>query len=378
MNKKLIAVAVAGALVAPAAMADVEVYGKAHVSFGQLDNDAAVSGSSLTMEPNNSHVGFRGSEDLGGGLKAEYQAEVAMDWDGGDGPAGTGSGWGSGRDTWVGLAGDWGKFRMGRANTPYKVSTNGMDPFADTVADYNGVMGISANGVAHDIRASNALMYMTNDINGFTAAAAYAVSDGGDLGTNPEEDHNMLSLMAAYQTGPFTVTAAYQTAMEYGGTPVGANTAEDNEAMKIGGTWMFNNNMTGISAVWENVNAGTYDSDANPLDNEDNDRDSYYLSATHMVNQTKLAIGYGAADDIGDTTDSGAQLIQVGAFHNLSKATQAYVLYGDVSYDKNTLDSTGAGGLVGYGLKSGGFTPDAADKSAMGVFVGVIHNFSSK
>src|SRR6478752_9319157 len=82
MNKKLMAVAVAGALVAPAAalaQSTVTVYGKATVEFGYADQGAGRPNTDIFQTPGGSAVGFKGEEKLGGGLSAWFQCESSAD-----------------------------------------------------------------------------------------------------------------------------------------------------------------------------------------------------------------------------------------------------------------------------------------------------------
>lgn len=372
LTKNLLAIAVAGAMVAPAAMADVEVYGKAHVSAGMLDNDAT-NGDSLYMLPNNSNVGVRGTEDLGNGLKALYQMEMLIDWSGNNGSATSASNTHSLRDTYVGLGGGWGTFLAGRVNSPYKMATNNLDPFADTVGDFNAIMGMSPSGTQHDNRLSNSLTYKSNNINGFELGASYALNDGADLGAT--RDRAVYVLAASYKTGPVYVAGAYQNATEYGAL-VGTQ-YEDDEAMKIGGSWSFAQDAGTVAAVWETIDGG----------GSNNDRDAYYVSGTWKMGATKLGLGVGMADDIGSASNTDAMHVTGGVYHSLSKATQVYALYTQLDAGSALAadadgDGTVEAGEYGGDYSLGGFVPrneaTGSDFSAMGFFLGVIHNFSSK
>ena len=82
MMKKILAVAIASAFAAPAfaATANVDVYGSINVSIENVDNGVADWNRMVTN--NNSFLGFKGSEDLGGGLKAVWQLETNIQPDG--------------------------------------------------------------------------------------------------------------------------------------------------------------------------------------------------------------------------------------------------------------------------------------------------------
>jgi len=132
MNKKLLAVAVAAALVAPlAAFADsgnVTISGDMKVSVDSLDNGNT---RKLNASSNSSHIAFAGNEDLGNGLKAVWQvdSEVAM------GATGNGSNALSSRNSFLGLAGGFGTFVVGKHDTPVKLLGRKVDLFGDQIGD---------------------------------------------------------------------------------------------------------------------------------------------------------------------------------------------------------------------------------------------------
>src|SRR5690606_38078804 len=103
---------------------NVQIYGLMQLSVDRVDNGDETGTS---MAPNSSRIGFRGSEDLGNGLKAIFQLESSVNPDERTG------GW-TGRDSWVGLASNsLGTVRVGSMFTAYKSSTDYADPFGDTI-----------------------------------------------------------------------------------------------------------------------------------------------------------------------------------------------------------------------------------------------------
>ena len=121
MNKKLVAVAVAGVLAAPLAAqaqtANVTLYGRLNIDYELLTGKQA-DGSNPNvsrLSSNSSRLGVRGTESLGGGLNAIFQIESNVSGDTGNS---SGSGLAS-RETFVGLQGAWGTFKMGKFLMPY-------------------------------------------------------------------------------------------------------------------------------------------------------------------------------------------------------------------------------------------------------------------
>jgi predicted porin len=276
LSKKLTSLAVAAAMAAPvAALADATIYGKLNNSIDYVDVDAnsqfygpgatpssGVPAASAVLTPDavqvlsvdangnptatgavpntgahgfkgwdlnanqrSNRVGIKGSEDLGGGLKAIYQVEFGVrltDADGRivDGDPGTVSM----RNSFVGLAGGYGTFLVGRHDTPFKISTGKLDLFSDTLADYNHTVGFQ------DLRADNAVAYISPSFSGFQFAGAIIPSggatalgyggslaltaaDGTPLGDNGEAPDNIAeaySLAGIYKNGPFYAGIGYE------------------------------------------------------------------------------------------------------------------------------------------------------------------------
>ena len=261
MKKSLIALAVAGTFTAPtafAATANVDVYGLLNVTVDNVDN--GVNKKSRITTGNNSALGFKGSEDLGGGLKAIWQVEVNVSMDGDSGStanvtptaitgtttiAGGGTTYTTGsanntvrvpspagglngiRNTFLGLSGGFGTVLMGVHDTPYKLSTGRLDNFSGTLGDYNSIMGAysfcftsDCNTAAEeqgnassqfDLRAGNVIAYVSPNLQGFQGRLGYVMSGDDDFGsTRPLKKSNAWSMDVSYTQGPLFLTAAYE------------------------------------------------------------------------------------------------------------------------------------------------------------------------
>ncbi len=166
MNKKLIALAVAGACVAPAAMAQsanpVTLYGRVFETIVSVQADASATAAELPrrtrVDDQASLLGVRGTEALGGGLEAFFQLETAFKPDQND----TGF---AQRNSGVGLQGAWGSVVVGRWDTPYKVATYPVDAFGDlTMA---GISGLGHDQGNFDRRDQNMIQYWSPNFAGF-------------------------------------------------------------------------------------------------------------------------------------------------------------------------------------------------------------------
>src|SRR5262245_20379361 len=200
MNKKLLAVAVAGVLAAPLAQAqtaNVTLYGRLNLSTQVIINakqDASGGGIKENMyqvNSNSSRLGVRGTESLGGGLNAIFQAEERFDASNAGAVSLAG-------DSFVGLQGAWGTAKIGYYLTPYD-DVGGV--FGSVPTLITGILGTQAlwsntGYVANDIgsgafddRAANSLRYDSPVVGGFTFSAQIAGRDTGgtDGGTQDQQ-----------------------------------------------------------------------------------------------------------------------------------------------------------------------------------------------
>jgi len=361
MNKKLIAMGIAAALAAPlAAQAGVEVYGKARVSVDMWNDGGTYSGtastttekSGMSVSSNASRLGFKGDEDLGGGLSALWTIEEGVNFD-------TNTSFGADqRPTYVGLAGGFGTVVAGRLDAPYKSSTNSWDPFQDTKADYNNIMGGG--------RVSNALAYMSNDMNGLSFDLAYVMPSTDSTQTKLSKKQTAYDLGVNYSQGPLAVILGYEVGNKLGGTPstAPASADPDNATMwKLGAKYMIMD-ATSLALIYENVDVG----------GDTKDRNNIYFAATHKMGDTTLKLAYTNSDKCGGTTatcnKTAASQVSLGVTQALSKNTEVYALYSQISNDDNR--SAGFTGGPAAGTKTSG----SGDPSVLSF--GINHNFSSK
>lgn len=339
MQKKLLTIAVAAALAAPVAvMADVTVYGQAHFSYDVVDGyTSAVSGEKVTEDATGvsrqTRIGFKGAEDLGGGLKAVWQIEGQVD----------GGSFGS-RNTFAGLAGSFGTILAGRHDTPYKLSTGKLDPFGDRIGDYNVVIGNFNGIVTSDERAPQTIAYVSPNFSGFSGAIAYVSHYFTDQAAtvttaaiDGDERDQAVSAMLMYDNAGFFASAAYEYGegnrlagvLAPGLLPASVIGYDEPSltSMKFGLGYTFAGFTLG--AIYENI-------EADPGKGADDfDRDAYYVSAKYAFGNSAIAGFWGMADDLSNTKDSGAQMYGVGYDYNLSKRTSLYAMYAGVNNERN-------------------------------------------
>jgi len=235
MNKKLIALAVAGACVAPAAMAQtanpVTLYGRVYAT---LESVEAKGGATPVVRRNRvsdqaSMFGIRGTEDLGGGLKAFFQLETSFRPDSNDSTF-------AGRNSGVGLQGGWGSVLLGRWDTPFKVTTIAVDPYGDlTLGGITAALsGSGVGGVQgqFDRREQNNVQYWSPTWAGIAVRLSYAANEARTATTNPRSNGASIT----WTGGPVYVGYAYH---QFKDIAFGSVTPPKQDANAVFGSFSF-------------------------------------------------------------------------------------------------------------------------------------------
>ncbi len=204
MNKKLLAVAIAGAIAAPmAALADegsVSISGNLTASIQSVDREGA--GSALDVSPGGSDMSIAGWESLGNGLKAVFLLKSWVNVTGNPG-GGSGSGllFGNNKDAYLGLSGTFGTVALGAHGQPYKTATGGLELFGDTIGDARGSV-TNGQGAFHS-GIGDALIWFLPNMSGFSGHLQWGAENGVDGGANP------WGAQVNYSNGPLYATYAH-------------------------------------------------------------------------------------------------------------------------------------------------------------------------
>lgn len=233
MQKKLIALAIAGLAAVPAfAQTNVTIYGVADLTEEYVDGKGA-NNSRLDIEgrsrlsSNSSLLGFRGTEDLGNGLKAIFQFETGITADTGMGSSGNSVSL-SARDTFVGLSSAWGTIVGGNLTSPVRNmgSKISMSPGATGIgfdaATYGTVLGVKTGT---DDRAPNTVAYVTPAfMGGLTFTGAYVNGENKRNSDTITSSNTLVNgvginayqwqLGAQYEAGPAYFGLAYHDAKD--------------------------------------------------------------------------------------------------------------------------------------------------------------------
>jgi predicted porin len=223
MKETLVAIVLASAvaLSAPALgqIANVRLYGTLNLDFelisGRQPDDSNPTVNRLSS--NSSRLGVRGNEYLGRGQVAIFQIESSIQGD-------TNSGNLGGRETFVGLQGDWGTVKLGRFLTPYDDILPIFGNAPTLTSSILSTAAIWAQGPlskaqgGFDARLGNSVRYETPPLSGFTGELQYSTrdssgnADGADNGDHASElrHANVLSVGAFYSKGPLDLGIAYE------------------------------------------------------------------------------------------------------------------------------------------------------------------------
>ena len=361
MKKSLIALAVLAASGAAMAQSSVTMFGivdtgVAYVSGGGngTSNTQVTSGANAT-----SRIGFRGVEDLGGGLKAGFWLEAGIGSDVGDGSGAglsSGSGLGFARRSTVSLMGNFGEVRLGREEVATFARFSGYAPFS--VIGIGGFRGWNTT-VGDAIRQSNMISYYTPNVGGFNAGINYSFGErAGD-----SNGGRYIGGYVGYANGPLSLAIgldrkndAALTDGSYSAYRPGF-TGSKVETVSVGGSYDLG--VVKPSALYvqtKNKSAGV-----------DTKQSSYLLGLSAPVGGVGEVKAQYALYDMDNNASGGngkAHQLSLGYVHNLSKRT---ALYGTYTYLKNKDNRALTINGVSYAVEAG--------KASNGVQVGIRHAF---
>lgn len=213
------------------AQSNVTIYGIVDTSIRYLSSDNAQGNSNVRMDNGaiaNSRLGFKGTEDLGGGLKAMFQLENGFNGDtGGMSSPNTIFN----RQSWVGLGGSFGKVSVGRQNTPlFDLMADHFDPL--TVGNYDSNSWLPAAGTL--VRNSNMIKYY-GSFSGFSVGLSYAAGEQAGSARRGSQ----ISSSLQYTTGPFSIGGGWQQTVSPDNSDYKDSTYNLSASYKIGAAKLF-------------------------------------------------------------------------------------------------------------------------------------------
>jgi len=324
MKKSLMAVALVGAFAGVAhAQTAVQIYGNIDAGVQKRTGSGATNQTLSIGKRASNTLGFKGTEDLGNGLKALFQLEIRYEPD--TGTVENGSRPLFQGQSRVGLQGDFGMVRIGRGLTPYQETVGAFEPFHSlphqagfytdlAVAGYNSAPLDPATNSNN--RWANAFWYNTPVVSGFqlnTAIATKENNGGPAYGTlypvGAQASANPFSVSATYNNGPAAVMLGYErNAVESKVWSIGAAFNVTPE-LKLTGLYSHQDQ--------ENVLPGL----ALPTTSGPTTK-AWVLGANYTMGPGKFLAGYGQKDPEGSFK---TKQLSLGYEYSLSKRTYLYV-----------------------------------------------------
>jgi predicted porin len=441
MNSRVLASAVAVAFTVPlpvlAESGNVQIYGTINTDYERVQAAGAAPAGALApgqlgatptgvnaparnrVTSNSSNIGFRGVEDLGGGLRAFYQVESAVGFDnqatfGANTANGSAIGGGFGtRNTNIGVAGSWGSAFLGQWDTPYKLLSGAVDPMYFTGITYtgaiigtpgfgvgpvtNGNVTLNAAGTAFantanasfERRQGNSVQYWTPSFDSLSAKLAYSTNEGktASSGTLTQINPSIWSANFEYDKGPLYLAYGYELHKDYFGLGAIAPAAQAIPVAASGGSPAASSRDTGIKVVarygfgktrlgviYEQLKYEQQNSVAAATAFQSYSRNAYAFTATHEIGPGTFRGLYARAQS-GNcslagggeclTGGLGARQYSLGYSYSFSKRTDLYGFYTRVANDPNaTYQFANAAGIGA-----------AAGAANVGYLLGMRHTF---
>ncbi|MDO4724764.1 MAG: porin [Comamonadaceae bacterium] len=274
------------------AQSSVTLYGRINttVEHQKFQGEKASTG----LHSNSSYIGFRGTEDLGGGLKAGFVYEQKVD-------STTGAATdGFGRQSELYLGGNFGKLRLGNYNSTAYSNT------ADYISMHNHDTGSSADALyAYIVPNAAKIGYVTPELGGFSLELGYGFKDNHS-GKSPYD------LSVSYKFGNFDLGGGFAKHGKAEAYTLRALYATDSIA--LGGYLQYDENGHGAGL---------------------GDRLSARLAAAYFAGASEFHANVGWADAYDKLKKSGATQFTLGYNYNLSKRTKLYGFYTRIDNARN-------------------------------------------
>lgn len=320
MKKSLLALAVLSTFTGIAsAQTSLAVYGLVDAGIVSERGGPAGNVTKLTSGvQSGTRLGFRGTEDLGGGLAAKFVLETGIAADTGGFNQG---GLAFGRQAYVGLTSNWGAVTLGRQYTPHYLALVDVDPFGA------GLAGNAANLIPTTLRMNNTIKYTSPAYSGFIGELAYGFGEVPDDNTA----NSQIGAAIGYTNGPLLVKLAHHRIENPTATDHSSNTL-------LVGKWDF-----GIAAAslgfGETKGTGTIDSR------------EWIIGASAPFGPNTFLLSYIRNDDRSGTNNDANQWA-LGYTYAMSKRTNFYASYASISNDNTAGYTVGNASETGTGDKA--------------------------
>ena len=318
---------------AASAQSNVSIYGLLDMSVGQFQN----SGAPKVWKAENgnmstSYLGFRGTEDLGGGLKAKFAFEHFLRADAGGAGRFNGDAFWA-RSAYVGLQGEFGSTVIGRNTTPLFISTLIFNAFGDSFGFAPSIRQYFLGAIVGDTGWNNSIAYSSPNFGGASINLLGNLGEGaaGAKGKN-------LGANVLYFAGPFAGTLAWQQVKNgvspFPPTPLGTTTQDTIQA--------------GVSYDLGTVKLFGQLGNVKTKAASDVKTNLTQFGASAPIGGGKVLASYGTAKRTVGPASSTNKTLSLGYDYTLSKSTD---VYGVFMNDKTTGLSSGTTLAAGIRMK---------------------------
>jgi predicted porin len=351
MKKTLLALAALAAASASYAQSSVTLYGVVDVSLESVKGDKTVTRVS-SNNLSTSRFGLKGTEDIGGGTKANFNLESGISVD--TGAQGNSTKFWD-RAAWVGLAGSFGDLRLGRIDSAIgDIAGNVLSAQAyDDLVLVNTRAGASSKYR----RVDNAITYfLPTVVPGLTASLQYSTGTGTPVAgeTAGSNEGKAYGLSVKYAAGPLSAGIGYLNARDES-----AGTAVKDKANATLGYVGYDFGVAKVTAY--------YDAETRPTVGDTTNNRRLTVLGTKVavpvspeftviagLSTARNVLGHVAGDD-------NVQITTIKGIYNLSKRTSVYGMFTNVNNDTGTTN--------------GVLVPTVADKTTRGIAAGIRHTF---
>ena len=307
------------------AQSSVNIYGRVNTS---VEHQKLGNASATGMVSNSSFIGFRGTEDLGNGLKAGFVLEANFNSDNG---AGSDNGnFNFKRNSEVNLSGNFGMLRLGSFDAySYTVT-------ADTISMFNHDTGTTSDMLYAGVAGrGNTIAYRTPDIAGLNAEVQYrfgekaSLNNGSDPAIKAWEDKGGWDLGVNYANGPLGLGFGY-TQQKLNVLPDGILANEADEKVR-----QF---AVRASYAIGDLTLGAYYQKAKADVGADTaKRDIYRLAAMYTIGASELHANVGKSshpklNGVKEADSASSTQWTLGYNYNLSKRTKVYAFYTNLNH----------------------------------------------
>jgi len=310
MKKTIIAASIAAVVAAPAAFAEVSISGLVHMSITDSDTGTSTGRNVQGLNDNVSRLVFKGSEDLGNGMKAGFKMEQRIN-------VATADLKDDGRESYGYIAGDFGTVKFGRLYGAAKKVYSIAEQAGDTAIDITTLSDTGSSSANAEVTNDGTVSYTTPNFNGVTVEVQMSNHDHNNTAVANQDLNTETNVSVVYSANGLTVGAA-----SYNDDVDGS---KDQTAF---GIKYAMGDFTVAASQMESDATGT------------NTKTSTAVSASMKMGNNTLIAQYGEKETgAGVSTDGwGAALV-----HSMSKSTAVYVGLrdSDVASDNSTAVALG-------------------------------------